>query len=491
MKQPAYLPYLLLLATTAMLLAFAWTMVATRDDSIPARATAELFPGGDTTVSIEPAALFILPAANLDAAQRPHFYAGKALAHQPWVKAPTTTDIRDGLGPLFNARTCLDCHVNGGRGHLPEHGDELRFTHIVRLSIPGEDAVYGVVPEPVYGDQLQAQSTALTHQLRGSVEASAQAGVAPEAYVYIDWLETEFRYPDGDKVSLRRPQLDIRQQGYGAFHADTLFSLRNAPPIHGSGLLQLIEARDIAANADPDDRDGDGISGRQNIVWDFESGKPATGRFGLKANKPSIRLQVAVALHADMGIASPVFPTQNCTPAQTACQRSEHGTDAHGFEISDQLLQLMTDFTMSLAVPERRKPEHPLVLAGRDLFYRTGCADCHHPDYTTGVAKAYPHLSLQNIWPYTDLLLHDMGEGLADGRPDYLASGSEWRTAPLWGVGLSQAVNGSQAYLHDGRARSVEEAVLWHGGEAGASQQAFVTLARDQRQALLAFVRTL
>jgi CxxC motif-containing protein (DUF1111 family) len=228
------------------------------------------------------------------------------------------------------------------------------------------------------------------------------------------------------------------------------------------------------------------------MVWDFETNNPRPGRFGLKANKASLRFQVAGALQGDMGISNSVFPEQPCTDKQVSCNQSANGNDKEtGLEISDELLALMVDFNMSIGVPERRKPDHPLVLQGRELFYQARCDACHTPAYITGTDADYPHLSEQVIWPYTDLLLHDMGEALSDGRPDYQASGSEWRTAPLWSVGLSQAVNGSKNFLHDGRARSIEEAILWHGGEAEDSRNNFSTFNKEQRQALLAFVRSL
>ncbi len=460
---------------------------------IPAIKASEENPGGNTTVSIKPSASLMLPAKNLAQDKKPNFHAGKALAHQPWVKAPTITNARDGLGPLYNTRTCLVCHANGGRGHMPENNEQLLFTNFLRLSIPGSDPVNGVIPEPVYGDQLQSQSIALAHQLRAQegVATTPSTEAPPEAYVYINWLEKTFTYPDGEKINLRKPEIDIRNLGYGKMQPDTLMGIRNAPPIHGVGLLQMISQSDIDKNADPNDENNDGISGRVNIAWDFDKNQPAPGRFGLKSNKSSVRFQVAGALNGDMGISSSVFPDQPCTDKQTLCNQSIHGNDENGHEISDKLLKLMVDFNMSLGVPERRKPNHPMVLQGRNLFYNTACHSCHQPEYTTRASKEYTHLSQQHIWPYSDLLLHDMGEALTDNRPDYLATGSEWRTSPLWGVGLSEAVNGSKNFLHDGRARSIEEAILWHGGEAEKSKSDFTMLNKEDRSALIAFVKSL
>ena len=482
---------------TALASFILWFVLSDGNGDVPTINESENSPGGETTVSIKPSPSLMLPASNLVTEKRPDFHAGKALAHQPWVIAPSSTDARDGLGPLYNTRTCLVCHTNGGRGHMPDDNQKVLFTNFLRLSIPGFDPVNGVIPEPVYGDQIQSQSTAISHQL-GNFKTSATTdnaeknkGVPPEAYVYINWLETTFTYPDGEKTHLRKPEIDIRNLGYGDLHPDTLISLRNAPPIHGAGLLEMIKQSDIDKNADPDDHNKDGISGRVNMTWDFETNQPRPGRFGLKANKASVRFQVAAALQGDMGITNPVFPDQPCTEKQILCNKSRHGNNKDGIEIAEKLLQLMVNFNMSIGVPERRKPNHPVILEGRKLFYKTQCNACHTASYTTGNSIDFPHLSGQTIWPYTDLLLHDMGEALADGRPDYLATGSEWRTSPLWSVGLSQAVNGSKNFLHDGRARSIEEAILWHGGEAENSKNIFSKLNKAQRQALMAFVRSL
>lgn len=490
-------PAIYIILSTISVVFLSWNFLIPGDENnaqaIPDIKPAELKPGGDTTVSIKPAPSLMLPANNLAIEKKPDFHAGKALAHQPWVKAPTITDARDGLGPVYNTRTCLVCHANGGRGHMPTDNQQLLFTNFLRLSIPGFDPVHGVIAEPMYGDQLQSQSVALSHQLRAHIDKdSVKKEVPPEGYVFINWHKKTFTYPDGQTANLRKPEIDIQNLGYGEMHPDTLMGIRNAPPIHGVGLLELIKQADIDKNADPEDNNKDGISGRINTVWDFEKNQPTPGRFGLKANKASVRFQVAAALQGDMGITSSVFPTQPCTEKQTLCNATIDGNDKQtGIEISDKLLALMVNFNFNIGVPERRKPNHPMVLQGRELFYLAQCNACHTPSYVTGTDEAFPHLSQQEIWPYTDLLLHDMGEGLADGRPDYLASGSEWRTAPLWSVGLSQAVNGSKNFLHDGRARNIEEAILWHGGEAQNSTDYFVNLSKDQRLALMAFVRSL
>lgn len=452
---------------------------------------AELSPGGDATVEVDPTT-FLRAAANLPSARRADFYAGKALAGQPWVRAPASTDARDGLGPLYNARTCFACHVEGGRGEVPVEDGPLSIGTVVRLSLPGSRGEMGAVPEPTYGLQLQLQSVDVVHQLRAvRPEASSDPALPPEARVSVRWIASDFVYPDGHQVSRRRPELEITDLAYGALHADVQVGLRHAPPLYGLGLVDHIPESALLVREDPEDRDGDGISGRANRVWDPEIRQLRVGRFGHKANQATLRAQVASALRDDIGITSSLFPEPPCSPRQAACLRGPHGTGDAGVEISDALLDLMVRFNRDLGVPKRRKPEHPLVRAGRARFEEVGCASCHQPKLVTAASPAAPHLGDQIIWPYSDFLLHDLGPELADGRPDFGASGREWRTAPLWGVGLARAVRAEVGFLHDGRARTVEEAILWHGGEAQASRDRFASLDPAARRALIAFVKSL
>lgn len=450
-------------------------------------------PGGDTTVANERPPTLVRPAANLDDEQKARFYAGKALATQPWVRAPTRTDARDGLGPLYNANSCLSCHVKGGRGRTTRTEAERAIATLVRVSLPGQDAHGGPVPDPVYGTQIQPRSTSVAHQLadRPGAEAYRDDGPVAEAETRIRWKAQSFTYPDGATTELRRPELMLSNLGYGDLDPHARLGLRHAPPLAGVGLLELVPQADLDALADPDDRDGDGISGRVNVVWDPETSTTRPGRFGLKANQPSVRVQVAAAFAGDMGISSALFPEQPCTSAQERCNEEPTGNDVDGYEVSPELLDLVVFFNLSMGIPERRKAEDPLVLRGREAFHELGCEACHTPHFRTGDDPRYPHLSGQDIWPFSDLLLHDMGEALADGREDYEATGSEWRTAPLWGAGLAHGIDGEVGYLHDGRARTLEEAVLWHGGEAIASRDGFARLAVEERRAVLAFLRSL
>ncbi len=451
-------------------------------------------PGGEGSVDFKPFPSYLLPVTNLPEDKRKYFHAGRALAHQPWVKAPSSTTARDGLGPVYNARTCLACHANGGRGIMPRDGKTRLVQGLVRVSILGKNPRYGVIPEPTYGDQIQTQSATLAHQLGEHRAKFGPNDPRPEAYIYIDWQKVPFKYPDGSVVELRRPEIRFENLGYGDFHPETMFSLRNAPPIHGVGLLEMIDSRDIIVN-EVSQKELGLVSGRINWVWDPISRSLAIGRFGLKANKPSVLVQTAAAFHGDIGITNSIFPDQPCSAAQEICLRQVSGETATEEEINDKLLNMVSDFAMNLGVPKARKAKNSVaenrITAGRSLFASTGCIACHRPSYTTKNSERFPQLSNQVIWPYTDLLVHDMGEGLADHRPDFLASGTEWKTPALWGIGINYRVNGGANLLHDGRAINIEEAILWHGGEAEFSQQNFINLPVEHRENLIKFVNSL
>lgn len=482
----------------AMLLACESKTAAPDKDQQKTSFTLHDLPGGEGSVAYKPFASFMQPMANLPQQQRADFHAGKALANQAWVKAPTITTARDGLGPIYNARTCMACHIKGGRGRMPVNGDEPLFSAFVRISLPGTDAVNGVLADPVYGDQIQGQSVALLHQLRNVTmkKSSGTEREAPaEAYVYVDWQAREFRYPDGETLELRYPKLRFENLGYGELDKQLLLSLRNSPAIPGVGLLELIPQEAISVLADPDDNNGDGISGRVNQVWDYQQKKTVPGRFGWKANRANLTIVAAAAFAGDVGITNPLFASQPCSTRQASCNAMPNGNGEEGVELPQHLLDLVGNFTRNLAVPKTRQASSAKhrqdIAAGAALFQRAQCAACHVPSFVTATSADFPHLSEQRIWPFSDLLLHDMGPELADGRPDYQASGSEWRTPPLWGVGLSAAVSGSRDLLHDGRARGIEEAILWHGGEAAHARQQFINLEKTQRQQLLRFVEAL
>jgi len=428
--------------------------------------------GQDLTVRELTDNAFSHPIPGLDRQQRRDFFVGNSFFKQNWVIAPASTAARDGLGPLFNARSCSACHFKDGRGAPPEEGGG--FTSLLlRLSVPGEpEPTLGVRPVPIYGDQLQNM---------------AIPGVEPEGTPGVSFELVEGTFADGSGYTLRRPVYRIDSPKYGPLPADLQISPRLAPQIIGMGLLEAIREEDLLALADPEDDTGDGISGRPNWVYDQMSGARQLGRFGWKANVATVRQQVAGAFHGDMGITSGIFPRENDNEGHRLSADLPSGGEP---EISDALLEKVVLYSQTLAVPARRNMEDSVVRHGEAIFERIGCASCHHPEFITG-PHAIPQLANQRIRPYTDLLLHDMGEDLADGRPDFEANGREWRTPPLWGIGMIPTVNGHSHYLHDGRARNLEEAILWHGGEAEKSKQSYLELPRSDREALLRFLESL
>ncbi len=439
--------------------------------------------GGAATVRKTDQNAFSLPSANLSPTRRLDFSVGNSFFRSPWVIAPSTTTARDGLGPLFNTNGCQNCHIKDGRGHPPAADSDNAVSMLVRLSIPNAPAYakvieqMGVVPEPVYGGQLQDM---------------AVPGVAPEGKVRVEYDPVPVRFKDGTEVELRKPRLLITQLGYGPMHPDTRFSARIAPPMIGLGLLEAISDADILANADAQAKDKNGIAGRPNRVWADAPQKTVLGRFGGKAGQPKLTKQNVHAFSGDMGLTTHLRPFDDCTQAQTACLQAPNGNGPDGEpEVSDNILRLVLFYSRNLAVPARRDVNGAQVLAGKNLFYQAGCQSCHTPKFTTAANAAEPELANQVIRPYSDLLLHDMGEGLADHRSEFQASGRDWRTPPLWGIGLTQTVSGHTRFLHDGRARNLLEAVLWHGGEATAAQQQVLAFNAEQRAALLAFLNSL
>jgi len=428
---------------------------------------------------------------NMGLAKELDFKLGNAMFRKFWVSAPSSTKSSDGLGPLYNARACQSCHLKDGRGHPPRSDriEDRSVSMFLRLSIPPEteaqhkalaEGRLNVIPEPTYGAQLQ--------------ELGVQ-GHAGEGRMVVTYEEVQVALAGGEVVSLRRPSYRIADLGYGPLHPRTMISPRMAPQMIGLGLIEAIPAAAIRAREDPDDRDGDGISGRANLVWSVEHEKLMLGRFGWKAGQATVLQQSAEAFSGDIGIGSWINPQAwgDCTALQALCREAPHGGTARAphEEINAKLLDLVAFYARNLAVPRRRDAAAPDILAGKQLFNVSGCAACHTPSFTTDDSSPDPHLRQQRIWPYSDFLLHDMGDGLADGRPEGLADGREWRTAPLWGIGLTETVNGHTFFLHDGRARNVTEAILWHGGEAQRARDAFARLSIEDRRRLVAFVNSL
>ncbi|MGH7789013.1 MAG: di-heme oxidoredictase family protein [Candidatus Binatia bacterium] len=429
--------------------------------------------GGSTTVFNQTISAFGQPARNLPLDQRTDFFVGNALFNRSWVSAPSSTVGSDGLGPLFNARSCSSCHFRDGRGSPPLEPGEPSVGLLFRLSVPGATAEGAALPEPSYGGQLNQQ---------------AILGVPPEGRVAIAYDLIAGTYGDGDPYELRAPIYTFEALGYGPLADDALVSPRTAPFLIGLGLLAAIDEAVVLENQDPDDADGDGISGRANRVWDRAAARTVLGRFGWKANQPSIEQQNAGAFVGDIGLTSLLFPAENCTAAQEACLAAPNGGVP---EVDAIKLDAVTFYTRMLAVPARRDVADPTVQRGEALFHAIGCAGCHRVGLETGASPDAPALAAQRIHPYTDLLLHDMGADLADDRPDFDADGREWRTPPLWGIGLVHTVNRHTLFLHDGRARGFAEAILWHGGEGEAAREAFRDLSRDDRAALVRFLESL
>ena len=403
------------------------------------------------------------------------FKIGNGLFNKFWVSSPSSTLASDGLGPFFNARACQSCHIKDGRGQRPV-ADEKTASLVIQLkrNVSGDWQ-----RDPIYGSQLHT---------------SAVPGVTAEALVYIGTTPYALQASDQTNFTLNQPSYHLESLHYGKLHDDTVISPRIAPAMTGLGLLQSIKAEDILAYADPEDANNDGISGKPN--WQtFTNGEKRLGRFGHKAAKSSLEEQTAGAFLTDMGLSTPLHPFAqgDCTTAQTVCENLATGVQAHlgTTEVSEQIADLVTFYSSHLAVPARRDFSDAAVLTGKSLFYTTGCASCHIPKHITAKDAEDTTLQFQLIWPYTDLLLHDMGDQLADGAGEGDANGREWRTAPLWGIGLAQSVNPRTSFLHDGRANTLLEAVLWHGGEAQPAKDKVLAMKKFERDALIKFLESL
>lgn len=429
--------------------------------------------GGDGTRPILNDDAFVFQTPNSPKRHQRPFSFGNRLFNTNWVEAPGSVKAFDGLGPMFNRVSCSGCHTKDGRGRPPENNQGPMESMLLRISIPGKDQHGGPMPHPVYGDQISER--AILH-------------VEPEGRAEISYTELPGAYGDGETFSLRQPRYAISDLKYGDLGKDVMVSPRVAPAMIGLGLLQEVPDETLLALADPDDADGDGISGRTNEVWDSAASKKTLGRFGWKANQPNLRQQNAGAAVGDIGIATSMADGQNCTAAQSDCFKAINGGEP---EMSDEFLDKLTLYTMTIAVPAQRKAHDPVIRQGEELFRAMGCASCHMPTLQTKSVEHFSELANQTFHPFTDLLLHDMGEGLADNRPDFEATGREWRTPPLWGLGLIPVVNKHDLLLHDGRARGPAEAILWHGGEAEAAREAFRNAAKPERDALIAFLNSL
>lgn len=440
---------------------------------------ADVFTGGATTVFANGRNAFSFPFANLEDAERARFAVGNSFFRRNWVEAPSSTLARDGLGPHFIARSCGGCHVQDGRGEPPEAGEQP-VGLLFRLSIPGRGPHNAIIPEPTYGDQFNN---------------NAIQGVKPEGKLAISYATLTGQFADGTPYTLLQPEYRFVELAYGPMHPEVLVGPRIAPQIIGVGLLEAIPEQEILANVRHQAAAPGPVKGQVNRVWDAFAGAERIGRFGWKANVASVAHQTAGAFLGDIGITSSKNPQEACTEAQPDCRAAPRGGRNGQPEIDDETLAQVVFYQATLAPAARRDAADPLVRRGQGLFAQAGCVTCHRPSYVTGgppnPAMASSQAAGQQIWPYTDLLLHDMGPGLADNRPDGLAHGRQWKTPPLWGVGLIREVNGHQRLLHDGRARGVLEAVLWHGGEAAPARDAVLKFNKEEREALVRFVDSL
>ncbi len=462
----------------------------------------EIKQGGDTGITITTSESYSKPSSNLTASRKGSFFIGNAFFKQPWVIAPASTDSRDGLGALFNVAACQSCHIKDGRGHAPMTSEDDADSLLIRLAMPAtteeqrqqlNNSLIEKVAHPMYGGQLQDRGI---------------QGVPAEARVAVTWTDKPVTFADGYVETLRAPTFTLTTPGYGDFDDQLMVSPRVALPMIGLGLLEQIPDADIKKQADSDDKNNDGIRGKFNWVMDPQTGKTALGRFGWKAGQTKLLTQNQSAFNEDMGLTSRIRPIESCTPLQTACLNATTGADDQGdgkppVEVSDEVAKFVEFYTRNLAVPHRRDADSELVLAGKKHFYEMGCQSCHTPRYQLPKTDD-DHLEQhgQVIYPYTDLLLHDMGDELADrtiagklppktARVEFLANSYEWRTPALWGIGLAQTVDPQATFLHDGRARTLMEAVLWHGGEAQKQQQKVLKLDKQGRAELNAFLKSL
>ena len=435
-----------------------------KPETFPESQYDERLSGGSQTAFDNTAGAFTNPFEGMSEHDLLIHDLGDGAFEATFLTAPSPGN--SGLGPAFNNVSCRSCHHNDGIGVPTAGGNESSL--LMRISLPGMGDHGGPIPVPGYGFQLQDK---------------AVFGKQPECKVNISYTYQTYSFADGETYKLWTPDYTLTNlyspiSGY-------LLSPRLAPPVFGLGLLAAIPEMSILANADVNDANGDGISGKPNYVWEPLTQTMMLGRFGLKANTATLLTQVAAAYNNDIGITSRVFPKET-VDGQT--QMDNLNDDA---ELPDSILDAVKFYVQTLQVPARRNVTDAQVIKGKQIFINAKCESCHQQTMTTAVNVAFSPISNQRIHPYTDLLVHDMGVGLADGRPDFDANGNEWRTAPLWGVGLFEKVNYPAFYLHDGRARTLIEAIMWHDGEAHQSVNYVKQLSKADRDALIQFLKSL
>jgi CxxC motif-containing protein (DUF1111 family) len=410
--------------------------------------------GGDLTSYLPGRNAIQVNAPNVtDEERRLKQIAGFAIFHGDFSK-------ESGLGRGFNNTACSGCHVSNGRGQVLFSKSLNLSRAIVKVALPGRAPDGGPKPIPGIGTQLHDHSV---------IENDPRI-----VAIKIAWIYRNGKYPDGKRYTLRKPALSFSIPGYKK--NKILRSLRATPPVIGPGLLEAIPESTILALSDPRDLNKDGISGRPQFVPDPEkNGQLSLGRFGFKATSPTVADQTGAAFFHDMGLTTKLFKGSNGSQ-----------------EVSDADFDINVIYQKLAGVPPARDQEKPRVINGKNIFKKIGCDGCHTMTLTTS-STLDPELHNQTIHPFTDLLLHDMGKDLADNLPMYRARANEWRTAPLWGLGFSLdiAEGGRVGFLHDGRARTIEEAILWHGGESERSKKRFMRLKAKERQDLLLFLDSL
>ena len=439
-------------------------------------------PGGETSNQVENKNSFSLSSRNLEEHMRINFLVGNALFERMWEDSSISKNIaKDGLGPFFSARSCESCHINDGRGHIPITNKEDKISVVIQISqnIAQSNDYIKNIEDDIYG---------------GQISEFAVKDVLKEADIIIDYKYSLEMYEDGRVVELRRPIIKIDNLNYGEFNESTTFSARIAQPMIGLGLIEHISDQSLLMNEDINDTNNDGVSGKANKVWDIENEKLAIGRFGWKAAQPSVYQQTADAFYHDMGLSNKLYSNPfNCTSKQVECAKAISGNSEEydDLEVSNDQLDLVTFYSSQLGVPARRSINAENVKKGKEIFFALNCNSCHVESFTTGDTGSHANLNNQIIYPYSDFLLHDMGESLSDGVSEFFAQGSEWRTPPLWGIGLTSIVSDEYGYLHDGRARTIEEAILWHGGEANEIIQNYKKLKKYEVNQLLSFINSL
>ncbi len=395
---------------------------------------------------------------------------GRSFFNIPWAEAPSATSARDGLGPLYSANTCIHCHPNNGAG-IATKNTHISRSLVMRLSLKHDENTSkellekkGFIPEPIYGGQLSLHSTSNTPY---------------EGRIHVSYEKINGRYDDNTSYELLSPSYTIDNLQYGPFHKNVNIAPHIGLALVGLGAIESIEEKDILSQEDIDDRDKDGISGKANWVYNPESKRQELGRFTWKAAASTVKQQAANAAHNDMSLSNPIYPGDNCTDVQKECKNAPQGR--HEFDLPMDRLDAITFYLKTLRIPRQRKSEN--FDKGKKLFNEIGCVKCHTSSYKLSDGNT--------IHPFSDFLLHDMGEELSDGHTMFDAEANEFRTPPLWGIGLYKKVSKKTALLHDGRARSIEEAILWHNGEAKIQKEMFTKLTKEKREYLLEYLKNI